>query len=228
MSVRRSRLHPRGAAAALATATVVGLVLRGRVHVRERLDGLGGEPRRGSTQSLDDMVTGVAAGGLVMVLAGLAGSLLLTLIDVLAQERWQWLHQMSVTCCPAWGRRLVLTLCGVGMVLPATAAAASSVADDRGPSDCRPSCAIRLDGLPLPDLPTRLGPLRQHLNTATVTVRPGDCLWAIAERSLPRHASNAAISRHVDAWYAANAATIGPDPDLIFPGTHLDRPEVLP
>lgn len=225
MTVRRSRLHSCGAAAALATATVVGLVLCGRVHVRARLDGLG-EPRRGSTQSLDDMVTAAAAGGLVVVLAGLAVSLLLTLIDVLAQERWQWLHQMSVTCCPAWGRRLVLTLCGVGMVLPATAT--SSVADDRGPSDCQPSCAIRLDGLPLPDLPTRLGPPRKHLNSATVTVRPGDCLWAIAERSLPRHASNAAISRHVDAWYAANAATIGPDPDLIFPGTHLDRPEVSP
>lgn len=225
MSVRRSRLPSCGAAAALATATIVGLVLCGRDLVRAGLDGLG-ESRRGSTRSLDDMVTGVAAAGLVVVLAGLAVSLLLTLIDVLAQERWQWLHQMSVTCCPAWGRRLVLTLCGVGMVLPATAT--SSVADDRGPGDCRPSCAIRLDGLPLPDLPTRLGPLRKHLNTATVTVRPGDCLWTIAERSLPRHASDAAIWRHVDAWYAANAATIGPDPDLIFPGTHLDRPEVSP
>lgn len=220
------RLRRCGAAAALGAATVVvALVPWGRLHVPAGLDGLG-QQRRGSAQSLSDVVTEVAAGGLVVVLTGLAVSLLLTVIDVLAQERWRWLHRMSVTWCPAWGRRLVLTLCGVGMVLPS--AATSSVADDRGPSDCRSSCAVRVDGLPLPDLPTRQRPIRQHWSTGTVAVRPGDCLWTIAERALPPHASDAAVSRHVDAWYAANTATIGPDPDLIFPGTHLDRPEVSP
>jgi len=212
-------------AVTLVTAPVVAaLVLWERLNLGACLVGLGQQPRRGA-RSLDDVVAGVAAAALVVVLAGLAVSVLLTVIDVLAQQRWRWLHRMSIGWCPAWSRRFVVTLCGVGMALPATAA--SSVADDRGRSDCRPSCAIRLDGLSLPDLPAR-APSPKHERASVVVVRPGDCLWAIAERDLRSHPSRAAVLRHVDAWYGANAATIGPDPDLIFPGTHLDRPEVSP
>jgi len=228
MSTRATQVRRCGVGAALASALVtVALLL---VSVLERLDvradlvGLG--QRRGSADSLGDVVTGVAACGLAVAVTGLAVSLLVAVADVMAQERWSWLHQMSVTWCPAWGRRLVLSLCGVGMVLPATAA--SSVADDRGLSDCRPACSIRVDGLPMPDLPTREPPSREPHAAPSVVVRPGDCLWTIAERELPPRASDAAVSGYVDAWYAANAATIGPDPDLILPGSHLDRPEASP
>lgn len=176
--------------------------------------------RQGTPQTLDSLVVDVAATGLVMVLGGLGASLLLTLVDVLTRERWRWLHRTAATCCPEWGRRLVLTVCGVGMVWPV--ATAPSLGADDGRRDCRPACAVRVHGLPMPDLPAPQ-PSPRH-----VVVRPGDCLWALAARELGPQASDADVARSVDAWYAANAATIGPDPDLIFPGTRLDRPEVSP
>ena len=63
----------------------------------------------------------------------------------------------------------------------------------------------------------------------TVVVRPGDTLWALASRHL---VASDAPDRRVDAgWqrlYAANRATLGPDPDLIRPGTRLDLPATAP
>lgn len=225
MSPSLARLRCTGVAATLATAFVVGVpLLWQRLGLRAGWADLG--QRVGHPQTPDDVVTDVAAGGLVVVLTGLVGSLLLTVADVVTQERWQWLHLVSVAWCPGWGRRLVLTLCGVGMVLPATAV--SAVARDREHGECRSSCAIRVDGLPMPDLPTQERAPRKHRALASVVVRPGDCLWTIAERQLRPHASDAAVSRYVDAWYAANALTIGPEPDLIFPGTRLKGPEVSP
>ena len=59
---------------------------------------------------------------------------------------------------------------------------------------------------------------------ATVTVVPGDSLWAIAARHLPAGSTDAEVADAWPAWYAANAATIGADPDLILPGQHLHVP----
>lgn len=58
-------------------------------------------------------------------------------------------------------------------------------------------------------------------------VAPGDTLWAIAARDLQNGSANATdadIAAHWPAWYAANRATIGPDPDLIHPGMTLHAP----
>lgn len=172
--------------------------------------------------TLDGLVTQAAVGCLVVALTGLAASLVLTFADVLTEERYHWLHRVSVAWCPLWGRRLVVVLCGVGVTLPTTGA--SSLADDDRDSECRSSCEIRVGGLPLPDLPLRERSVPER-RPSSLVVRPGDSLWLIASRGLDRSASNAEVARSVDAWYAANAETIGPDPDLIFPGTHLDRPE---
>jgi nucleoid-associated protein YgaU len=57
-----------------------------------------------------------------------------------------------------------------------------------------------------------------------VIVQPGDTLWAIARRSLPNGSSEAEIARSCAAWFAANRAVIGPDPDLILPDQHLHPP----
>jgi len=58
-------------------------------------------------------------------------------------------------------------------------------------------------------------------------VRPGDCLWSIAERLVPD--ADAAV---VDAaWrrvHHANRRIVGPDPDLILPGTTLRIPPLEP
>lgn len=58
----------------------------------------------------------------------------------------------------------------------------------------------------------------------TVTVERGDSLWAIAARHLPAGATDAQIAAAWPAWYHANAAAIGPDPDLIRPGQVLVVP----
>src|SRR5437660_1197073 len=57
-----------------------------------------------------------------------------------------------------------------------------------------------------------------------VTLRPGDWLWRVAARALPRGASTALIERSWHRWYATNRAVIGPDPGLIQPGQHLTAP----
>jgi nucleoid-associated protein YgaU len=60
-----------------------------------------------------------------------------------------------------------------------------------------------------------------------VVVR-GDCLWDIAAAHLSGHLGRAAaapeIARATSAWWAANAAVIGPDPDVLLPGQVLRPP----
>jgi nucleoid-associated protein YgaU len=58
---------------------------------------------------------------------------------------------------------------------------------------------------------------------STYVVRPGDSLWAIAARLLRNH-DPAAVAAAWPELYRLNAATIGPDPDLIHPGTELRLP----
>jgi len=75
-----------------------------------------------------------------------------------------------------------------------------------------------------------------HGAARTVRVRAGDCLWSLAARDLasrdlagrggvrrsgPRPAEIAVAWRR---WYAANRATIGPNPGLLHPGEVLRVP----
>ena len=85
-----------------------------------------------------------------------------------------------------------------------------------------------LTGLPLPDRttgsgtaaasPTVLG--RAH----TVVVHRGDTLWSISARLLSGAATDARVTRTWHRLHRANLARIGPDPDLILPGTRLVVP----
>ena len=59
---------------------------------------------------------------------------------------------------------------------------------------------------------------------AEVVVRRGDTLWDIAARYLGVDASAAEIAASWPRWHAANAAVIGPDPDLLVPGQRLLPP----
>jgi LysM domain len=57
------------------------------------------------------------------------------------------------------------------------------------------------------------------------TVEVGDTLWDIAAARLaPAERSAANIHRYWRQLYRANRSAIGPDPDLIHPGTRLDVP----
>ncbi|MGA9344654.1 MAG: hypothetical protein WBV37_06095, partial [Nocardioidaceae bacterium] len=86
---------------------------------------------------------------------------------------------------------------------------------------CPPSCADRLTGLRLPDLPAR----EPSTHPTPIRVRSGDCLWTLAGGLLPPAADDAEVSALTQAIYRANRDRIGPDPDLIFPGTLLTDPE---
>lgn len=64
---------------------------------------------------------------------------------------------------------------------------------------------------------------------ATVTVRPGDSLWAITAGLLGPGASDADVAAAWPRLYEANRDVLGPDPDLVHPGVVLTVPqEVLP
>jgi nucleoid-associated protein YgaU len=67
---------------------------------------------------------------------------------------------------------------------------------------------------------------RDHVATqpAPVVVRAGDTLWDLAAEQLPADAGPAAIAQAWPAWWTANRAVIGDDPDLIRPGTRLVPP----
>lgn len=133
---------------------------------------------------------------------------------------------------PTW-RRLVLAAVGIGALsAPAAVAHASpgeppsevTVAARHDPGRAPATVAEAIRGLPLPDRP--YGRLAAILaDPKRVVVRPGDSLWAIAERHLGPQASAAAIETEWPRWYAANRALIGPDPDLITPGMVLHAPE---
>jgi nucleoid-associated protein YgaU len=62
----------------------------------------------------------------------------------------------------------------------------------------------------------------------TVVVRGGDSLWSIAADLLSSQAGGRVTDRDITvAWHrlhAANAGRVGPDPDLILPGTRLAVP----
>ncbi|HMT33895.1 MAG TPA: LysM domain-containing protein [Dermatophilaceae bacterium] len=55
-------------------------------------------------------------------------------------------------------------------------------------------------------------------------VQRGDSLWSIAARHLGPHATTAQIAAAWPQWYAANAQTVGSDPDQITPGQRLVVP----
>jgi hypothetical protein len=59
----------------------------------------------------------------------------------------------------------------------------------------------------------------------TMVIRPGDSLWAIAQRIVGPRASATAVESKLVAIWNLNASRIGTgDPNLIFPGTRLRLP----
>jgi nucleoid-associated protein YgaU len=154
---------------------------------------------------------------------------------------------------PATCRRLAVALLSVSAALPATGAYAgetpvrdwlshrtapatpstTATTTARAPA---PAPTTRLGTAPPPapaatpaptpaPTPGVAGPGQPHEDPfARYVVQPGDCLWVIAAGLLPPSATNLAIDRGWRRIYEANAATIGPDPNLVFPGTVLRLP----
>jgi nucleoid-associated protein YgaU len=121
------------------------------------------------------------------------------------------------TGCPPAVRAWLL-----GVLVAVLAGVAPAEASDSGSQAGSGTVDAALDGLPLPDRPAGAAPPPARAVTRVV-VRPGDSLWRIARERLP-DATNAEVSRAVDALYADNRRSIGPDPDVIRPGQPLDFP----
>ena len=157
---------------------------------------------------------------------------------------WAWLVTTAVVLealtgrtrvrrgCPPALRGWVLLACGV--VLTAGAAPATAAGGHDGPVAAaqRPGVEDRavLAGLPMPDLvtgpPLRVGrpPLLAPHTPREVVVVPGDTLWELAARDLPRAASAAEVDAHWRLLWRVNRDELGPDPDVIRPGTSLRLP----
>lgn len=164
----------------------------------------------------------VAAGS---CLAGVAGAALaaggtLTVLTTLpstepaqGQKIRRLAGRAACSLSPAWWRGALLTCCGLGLGAVPVATAAGTVGP-ASPSECPPRCEATVTGLPMPQLPV-------SRDTYRMVVQRGDTLWHIAAARLPNASTAARIARKVDWIHSANRAAIGPDPDLIFPGTHL-------
>ena len=77
---------------------------------------------------------------------------------------------------------------------------------------------------PAASTPATAPTVRHGAPAGSVVVRPGDSLWALAARDLGPHAAPVRVAQEWPRWWAANRGVIGDDPDLIHPGTVLDRP----
>jgi nucleoid-associated protein YgaU len=125
---------------------------------------------------------------------------------------------------PATVRRCLEVALGLTVAtgVPAGPAAAAYAGAGAGPA--LPGVAA-VASTPLLDWPTAQPAVTQPEPSAEpVVVRPGDSLWALAERSLPEGATAAQVAATWPAWWSANRYVIGDDPDLVHPGAVLTPP----
>lgn len=132
-------------------------------------------------------------------------------------------------------RRLVLVACGAAVAAGMAGPAVAASPDRAGPE---------LAGLPLPDrasasssvrtepprpgsrsvpapAPARTASQVARKESAAITVHAGDSLWSIARAGLGPRAGVTQVDAAWRALYAANREVVGPDPDVIHPGTAL-------
>jgi hypothetical protein len=170
--------------------------------------------------ALDQIVVDAAACLVCLAYTVLAVTSLMIVGESLSQQA-AYAPSLRWVGAPSWWRRVVLVACGLSLLAPVTAGPSFGGADER--SRCPRRCAdVRsarsvLAGLPLPDLPSQQTTRAGHV----VVVQPGDSLWLIARRLLGPTATDTVVYRSVQHLYANNSAAIGPDPDLILPGTEL-------
>jgi hypothetical protein len=176
--------------------------------------------------TLGELVVAAVAAAAWVLFAWVVTTTVLTVLMVLLQRVWAPTPRAVRLAGPLWWRRALLGACGLSLAAPVAVAGPAHVipAQERITHRCvatgRPSCPLA--GLGFPDLPDAAPGSPGHRHS--YVVRPGDCLWSIARLDLPPSAPDGAVAREVAALYAANRVAIGPDPDLIHPGTPLTRP----
>lgn len=118
----------------------------------------------------------------------------------------------------AWRRLLTAALGGAIALAPAATTAQPAGGTDDGPH----IAGLRLPDRPSGDVPGT--PIDRGAGRPGVRVRPGDTLWDLAASQLPPGSADAAVAVAWHRWYATNRDVIGPDPDLLLPGTRLRSP----
>ena len=145
----------------------------------------------------------------------LVEDVVLLLCSVVLAGTFLWLAACTVVCVldqtrgtrpPAGPLRPRLVRMVVAVALGSTVAATGMSTATEAPRR-RDGMPQLLDGLPVPD--RAYGGVRLHV------VRPGESLWSVAEEGWPR-------------LHRLNRDRMGPDPDLVHPGTRLRIPPALP
>lgn len=197
------------------TTTVLGLLVLAEVWLWRAGQGdrallIGDTP-----SGLDQLLAAIAGLVLQLCVTWLLLVVLLLVVEGVSGRRW------GARVAPRHVRRALAVACGIGVL---AGVAGPAIAHDSGRGS--PTGAAPLTGLALPDRlatgPATVravasAPPRRHV------VRPGDCLWAIADARLAG-ASPARIASYADAIYRTNARVIGDDPDLIHPAQTLRLP----
>lgn len=176
----------------------------------------------GGLHALAAVITAAAAVLLVLAWTWLSCGALLTAADVLrsgAATR----RRLAV---PLGWHRLVAALLGTGALCLPTAVRADAPGEGSGRNDPGRAAAV-IDGLPLPDRPRGTGH-RRPPRSGTLQVATGDSLWSLSSAHLGARAPDARVAATWPRWYSVNRAQIGPDPDLLIPGTTLRIPTSPP
>lgn len=178
-----------------------------------------------SSVRLDLVLSALAAGALATCVLWLAAVTLAAVVEAVTGLSFAAARAVS----PAVVRRAVALCCGVAVGGAGTlGAAAGEPQQDEAAGYAVSTRPVRvtgpaevaglLAGLALPDRVPGTG-----RTALSYRVRAGDSLWLIAQRRLadPRPAEVVAAWRRL---YRANRDAVGPDPDLLLPGTVLQLP----
>jgi len=217
-----------------AMAAVAWALTRLGPGLQETVTILGAPQRAVDTAGPDALLVVLSAALAWLAWAWGAVGLVLTALSALPGLPGRVAALLVTAVLPAGARRLAAVAVGVGLTAAGPAAVLAHAAAPV-PTAVREAGAVT----PLLDWPERAGapgavtaPGAPDWPTAVEQelhrVAPGECLWDIARDRLLAGRStgvtDAQVAAAAHAWWQANAAVIGPDPDLLRPGQLLRPP----